>query len=93
MSACVEVRQNRDGSWTAAGSYGGVFAQVTCESRYQAVDRVNRAFSIVNPGAAAERRGHLLREVLKYDQAQRQGNGYNLSALLARIHTELGDPS
>lgn len=92
MSAAIEVRQNRDKTWTAAGSYGGVFAQVTCVSRYQAVDRVNRAFSAVNPGAAAERRGDLLREVLG-EVPHGWGASFSESDLAERIRTELGDPS
>ncbi len=43
MSACIEVKQNPDGSWTASGSYGGVFASTTAQHRYQAVAAVDRA--------------------------------------------------
>lgn len=45
MSAVIEVTQNKDSSWTARDSYGGVYAELTCATRYQAVSRLDRALS------------------------------------------------
>lgn len=43
MSAVVEVIQNKSGSWTARGQYGGVYAEVTCSTRHQAVVALDKA--------------------------------------------------
>lgn len=43
MSAVIEVRQNQSGSWTARGQYGGVYAEVTCATRHQAVVALDNA--------------------------------------------------
>lgn len=48
MSACVEVRQNHDGTFTAAGECGGVFCQVTAATRHAAVARVGGALNFKN---------------------------------------------
>lgn len=44
MSEVVEVVQNKSGSWTARGQYGGVYAEVTCATRFQAVAALDKAF-------------------------------------------------
>ena len=43
MSAVVGVVQNKSGSWTARGQYGGVYAEVTCKTRFQAVAALDKA--------------------------------------------------
>ncbi len=43
MSAAVEVVQNKSGSWTARGQYGGIYAEVTCATRFQAVAALDKA--------------------------------------------------
>lgn len=43
MSACIEVNQNPNGSWTAKGSYRGVYAEVTCVNRHAAVTALTKA--------------------------------------------------
>lgn len=43
MSAVVEVIQNKSGNWTARGQHGGVYAEVTCSTRFQAVAALDKA--------------------------------------------------
>lgn len=43
MSACIEVNQNPNGTWTAKASYGGLYAEVTCSSRHAAVSALTKA--------------------------------------------------
>lgn len=50
MSACIEVNQNPNGTWTAKGSYGGVYAEVTCATRHAAVTAVSKALHAFEPG-------------------------------------------
>lgn len=57
MSAVVELVQNKSGSWTARGQYGGVYAEVTCATRYQAVaalDKALHAFDSARNGASCQ---------------------------------------
>lgn len=49
MSAVIEVTQNEYDSWTARGSYGGVYAEATCGDRHQAVCALGRAQHTINP--------------------------------------------
>lgn len=46
MSAVIEVEQNKDGSWTARGSYAGVYAEARRSTRHAAVVEINKAFDI-----------------------------------------------
>ncbi|MCI3945491.1 hypothetical protein K0038_02533 [Pseudomonas syringae] len=46
MSAVIEVTRNADGTWTARGSYGGVYAEATRETRHEAVVQINKAFEL-----------------------------------------------
>lgn len=46
MSAVIEVVQNKDGSWTARGSYSGVYAEARRPTRHAAVVEINKAFDI-----------------------------------------------
>lgn len=50
MSACIEVTQNANGTWTAKGSYGGVYAEVTCTNRHNAVIAVTKALHAFDAG-------------------------------------------
>lgn len=43
MSAVIKLVQNKSGSWTARGQYGGVYAEVTCATRLQAVAALDKA--------------------------------------------------
>lgn len=43
MSAVIQVVQNAGGSWTARGQYGGIYAEMTCATRYQAVAALDNA--------------------------------------------------
>lgn len=48
MSAVIEVRENRSGTWTAAGRHEGVYAEVTAPTRHGAVARVGGALNFKN---------------------------------------------
>ncbi|MBH3377227.1 hypothetical protein [Pseudomonas asiatica] len=43
MSAVIEITQNKDGSWTARGSRQGIYAEITCATRHQAVVAIDKA--------------------------------------------------
>ncbi len=51
MSAVIEVKQNESGSWTARGQYGGVYGEVTCTTRHEAVAALNNALHTFEPKA------------------------------------------
>ncbi|WP_286953524.1 MULTISPECIES: hypothetical protein [unclassified Pseudomonas] len=49
MSAVIQVTPNNDGSWTAKGSFGGVYAETTCADQRRAVCALDRALHPINP--------------------------------------------
>jgi hypothetical protein len=89
MSACIEVRQNRSGTWTAAGRYDGIYAEVTAPTRHGAVARVGGALNFKNwPSIVEDYRKALHDMVENYEYEASSEN----AALLA-AKALLGDPS